>query len=312
VTDVACAAVRSEAENQAKASAAAPEPAKHTSSGDVYTRGTADSWSRLFPETHVQSMSPLLLLYFPFGCFIAATRMVTWILLLALDTPLTDNDTTIALFRTLLGISVTWEGEEHLPHGKRHVLVSNHLTAGDLIVLYTRPQKYIHLITAALPERVTQVKNHRVVLRHATPAVYDRLAAGTDPEDSELPIHLFPEGGMTNGAGMLQFSRGFVRFSRDVPVVPMALRLSSPLAEISTHTLTSSFLANLFWFSFLPWMSFRCTVMEPMVMEDGESPGKFANRVQAAIAEELGVPISDITIQAKKKILKDALSIRKK
>ena len=51
---------------------------------------------------------------------------------------------------------------------------------------------------------------------------------------------------MTNGRGMMKFNRGFMRFSEGLPVVPVALRATLPW-DIATHTLTSSFLSNMFW-----------------------------------------------------------------
>ena len=68
------------------------------------------------------------------------------------------------------------------------------------------------------------------------------------------------EGGLTNGKGMMRFSRGFMRFAQDRPVVPVALRASLPWG-ITTHTLTSSFLANLFWFCFAPSVTLAVTVL---------------------------------------------------
>ncbi len=51
---------------------------------------------------------------------------------------------------------------------------------------------------------------------------------------------------MTNGRGMMKFSRGFMRFGRGLPIVPAAVRAENPFG-ISTHTLSSSFLGNMFW-----------------------------------------------------------------
>ena len=34
--------------------------------------------------------------------------------------------------------------------------VSNHVTVGDLMVLYAAPRPYVHLITSKLPQRITQ------------------------------------------------------------------------------------------------------------------------------------------------------------
>ena len=71
------------------------------------------------------------------------------------------------------------------------------------------------------------------------------------------------EGGMTNGRGMMRFSRGFMRFGKGLPIVPAAVR-AAPVFGISTHTLTSSFAANMFWFCFAPWVDLEVTVLPPM------------------------------------------------
>ena len=56
----------------------------------------------------------------------------------------------------LLGIDVRWHNEVRIP-AQRHVLVSNHVTTGDLMMLYKRPQRYVHLVAPGLPQRVTEV-----------------------------------------------------------------------------------------------------------------------------------------------------------
>ena len=71
------------------------------------------------------------------------------------------------------------------------------------------------------------------------------------------------EGGMTNGQGMMKFSRGFMTFAKQLPVVPVALRVALPWG-LHTHTLTSSFAANMFWFCFAPWVRLDATVLPPM------------------------------------------------
>ena len=72
---------------------------------------------------------------------------------------------------------------------------------------------------------------------------------------------------MTNGSGMVQFSRGFMRFGKALPIVPVALRVTVPW-NIQTHTLTSNFVANLFWFSFVPWVRLDATVLKPMSLSE--------------------------------------------
>jgi hypothetical protein len=60
---------------------------------------------------------------------------------------------------------------------EHHVLVSNHTTSADLMTLFNMPgQRYVHLITTAMPARVTSTRHLPVVLRPASPEVYDDLA----------------------------------------------------------------------------------------------------------------------------------------
>ena len=169
---------------------------------------------------------------------------------------------------TKQGVTCKWKGLELLPAG-RHVMVSNHSTAGDLMVLFQGlPRRYIHLITTAMPPRVVATKNLPCELRFATPEVYEELLNGgrysngsnssstsgrssgkasleasqlfhasvpssvTMParSEDEPPVHLFPEGGVTNGRyGMMAFSRGFTRLLRPGDlVVPVALMVCEP------------------------------------------------------------------------------------
>lgn len=61
-----------------------------------------------------------------------------------------------AVLQRILGVDVRWHHIDRIP-SQRHVLVSNHLTAGDLMMLYSLPQHYVHLISAKLPKRISQV-----------------------------------------------------------------------------------------------------------------------------------------------------------
>ena len=60
-----------------------------------------------------------------------------------------------AVLQQVLGLQIQWHHADRIPK-ERHVLVSNHLTAGDLMMLYSLPQHYIHLISAKLPKRISQ------------------------------------------------------------------------------------------------------------------------------------------------------------
>lgn len=127
----------------------------------------------------------------PAGSVISLLRMGLWVTLLAVDLPwLTANNTGIsgaecllsfsvtgslsillhsrfgsvnyacsyaaAVLQALLGLNIQWHRADRIP-AERHVLVSNHVTAGDLMVLYSRPITYTHLISVSLPPQACRV-----------------------------------------------------------------------------------------------------------------------------------------------------------
>ncbi|GFR47803.1 hypothetical protein Agub_g9579 [Astrephomene gubernaculifera] len=380
--------------------------------GPSSSGNSLDASKVLFDEQHIATWRPDLILYAPFGILLAALRSALWLLGIALDQPWFRRQGVVQAYLKLLGVTVTWRHAERIPAG-RHILVSNHCSVGDLMALFSHPalpRRYIHLVTSSLPPRVTQARNLPVIMRPASPAVYDQLAksgssssgaggGGEEGQGDELggSVHLFPEGGMTNGRGMLRFSRGFTRImqqqqqrqqqqqlreqqqpqplqrqqqwesdsltsaSQDdpsssppattinptthhsstststnsyqasatstepshsstatpnpsssscstpppgpLPVVPVALRVRPSLSGVCSHTLTSSFLANLFWFSFSPETRLEATVLPAMSPQEGESRGAFVRRVQEAIAGELGVTVFDMSIQQKRQLV---------
>ena len=258
--------------------------------------------SCLFPAQHVDQVTPELVAYAPLGCLLAAGRAAVWAVCALVDSPaLTDSDTALGFILTsLLGVTATWSGLENLPPDLGfHVAVSNHTCVGDFLALYAQKRQYNHLIHHAVPTggRVTR---HRVQFTHSTPAAFQRLARlvkeGKASGGQLSPIHLFPEACMSSGAAVLRFSRGFALL--DAPVVPIACRAVHAFG-ISTHTLTSSFGANLFWLCFAPWTRLSAKVLPPMWRDVGEEPEAFVQRVRAAIATELGVPMVDLGVKEK-------------
>jgi hypothetical protein len=300
----------------------------------------------------------------------------------------------INAYMSLLGVKVTWQNTHNIPQ-QRHVLISNHVSVGDLLMLFQQPQRYVHLITSALPQQVYGTHNLPAILQPANKETYLVIAAAqqgqqqqgqeqsahlllqqqhhqlrVDPlaassfsrpanshsssssshqisssssshtdmpghhqqpqqqqQSASMPdasaaaaagspsftaamesigsssVHVFPEGGMTNGSGMMRFSRGFMLFADKLPVVPVALRIKTAFPEVKCHTLDSPFLANLFWFSFQPWTELEAVALPPMQLAPGESKAAFVQRVQLAVAQELGVWVADLNIQQKRSMV---------
>ncbi|KAF5832270.1 hypothetical protein DUNSADRAFT_11913 [Dunaliella salina] len=266
---------------------------------------------QIFDYEHFPRVDLPMLAYFPLGVALAFSRVLLWVLCIAIDLPVFRNRNVVDAYLALLGVKVTWHNLHLLPKGF-HVMVSNHTNCGDLMALFTLPQRYIHLISPAIPAKAMNTQNLPVVLRPAVLDTYDAIAAESAESSSASPVHLFPEGAMTNGAGMLQFSRGFTKFSRPgTPVVPVALKTHIPWG-IRTHTLTSSFALNLLLYSFCPQVHIEAVVLPPMVQgqgdggaHEGEGRGAFVKRVQGAIAEHLNVPITDVTIHQKRQMMRE-------
>lgn len=121
---------------------------------------------------------------------------------------------------------------------------------------------------------------------------------------NQIVIIVCSEGGMTNGTGMMHFSSAFLKFAKNSPVVPVALRVSHPF-KVNVHTLNSSFLANMFFFCFLPWVEMNATVLDPLTRRDNEKNADFVKRIQLEISENLQVPIVDFTIKKKRALIKN-------
>jgi len=252
------------------------------------------SASELFPSQHA-ALTAQLLLWWPLGSVLAPLRIAVWLFCAALDSPgLTNSDAALDVIITkLLGVTTEWKGLENVPPGM-HVMVSNHTCVGDFLLLYRQPRRYTHLIHAAVPTggRVTQ---HRVSFMHSTPSTFKSLRRQA-ALDSSNSIHMFPESCMSSGKAVLQFSRGFALLQ--APVLPVAFRATHALG-ISTHTLTSSFAANLWWLCFAPWTRLQATVLPAMRQGADEETEAFVERVRGAIADELRVPKVQLGVKEK-------------
>jgi hypothetical protein len=67
------------------------------------------------------------------------------------------------------------------------VLVSNHVSTADLLFLFQRPQRYIHLITSALPQQVYACKHLPAILQPANKQTYTTLAEAQQQQQQQQP-----------------------------------------------------------------------------------------------------------------------------
>jgi len=172
-------------------------------------------------------------LFWPFA-------LVTWLVTAVTPRPVRAWSIGRAAARLLLriaGIPLVVRGTENLPRDTASVLVSNHASYLDGMIL-----------VAALPVHSSFVAKRelrdqfvpRIYLEHLGAEFVERLAARQSVEDAsrlaELAAHgrslaFFPEGTFTRASGLLSFHLGaFVVASRaGVPVVPVAIRGSRSL-----------------------------------------------------------------------------------
>lgn len=250
-----------------------------------------------------------------------------------------DEDGPLLFLLSLLGVRVKWSHAGQLPPpGEFFVCVANHSSVADFLAWFSPElggRGFTHLVHKDLP--VSPREGMRVKVERATPSALVRLrksAAGQHRRSASsppppLPVLVFPEGGLTaSGAGLMTFSRGFASLVPSHPqssdsqqnggdsllsspspaVFPVALRVRHAF-DISTHTLDSSFVANLWWMCFAPWTNIDATVLPPMRRRRGgggsgadEDDDAFAERVRRAICEALGVPATGVSLADKARL----------
>ncbi len=89
----------------------------------------------LFDDSHVPRWSPLLVVYLPFGMLLALMRISLWVMGALLDLPSFRGGPVVSAYLAALGFKATWRDVDKIPK-TRHVMVSNHSTPGDLMVLF--------------------------------------------------------------------------------------------------------------------------------------------------------------------------------
>lgn len=68
----------------------------------------------------------------------------------------------VTALQFMLGLRISWKHLELLP-SQRHTIVSNHITTGDVMILYSLLQPTVHLVSASLPKPAYQVLNSSFV-----------------------------------------------------------------------------------------------------------------------------------------------------
>lgn len=121
------------------------------------------------------------------------------------------------------------------------------------------------------------------------------LESCTEDGDRGSPpaILIFPEGVLTNGHQAVLKYQQFI-FSLGLTVQPLAIRRSAPAIQrrffpVDHDAATASFMTNVLWMFFMPQAHYEITVLPQMTCGAAEAATEFADRVQAATAEALGL-----------------------
>ena len=190
-----------------------------------------------------------------------------------------------ALLR-LSGVKLQMEGLEHLPRDKPVVLVANHASYLDGM-----------LLVAALPLRLRfvakqELRNRlipRLFLERIGAEFVERFDAQRSREDFERlkriarsgdPLLFFPEGTFDRAPGLLPFRMGafMTAVDNDLPVLPVTIRGSRSLLRSGS------------WFPHRGEVQIRLTGALHADGSDWDARLRLRNRVRAAILEHCGEP----------------------
>ena len=142
---------------------------------------------------------------------------------------------------------------------------------------------------ALLVELKRHKKGSSVAPADVKPSALARQALATHAAEFKdgRPVAVLPEGTTHNGASLLKFFQG--SFSPLAPVQPVCVRFSGCIDGSFCGTLISH-LARLLS---APYQRMTVTILPANRPREGEDASAFAARVRAAMAAELGVPLSN-------------------
>lgn len=250
---------------------------------DVQTRD-------LFRESHldVQGMSLgnwfLLMAYLPFGCVLAALRLILGCSLAFVIPPFWRQ----RVVQVVAGLIVRMPSRIEMPE-KGCCLISNHMSYLDSWVL----------AAACSPRR-----EFATVVWHGVPGFVKRVArpviqvfqTGRNRDflkqlRSQLKqrnVIIFPEGSITDGTtGLLAFERSV--FALKYPVHAVAIRYQRPLPFLQPKALSAHLVLQTAIELFQPWTVVELIPLGELTRLEGEAPDDFAARAERCLADALGL-----------------------
>ncbi|CAG9087453.1 unnamed protein product [Plutella xylostella] len=218
------------------------------------------------------------LLYLPFGLVLLAVRvvlvLVLWIASIILPKKSSFSHLLSVLACCTFGVYVKLKGKRD---PRCSLLVANYVSALDSLAC-------AHALgTISLRKwKVPPFFASSLGIRSAAQFVRKEHFA-----DSPRPVLLQPEGGATNGRGLLQFCDW--PFQIGGRVQPVAITVERPFTNVTVHRPLDSGLpwADVLWFLFTPVTVYQVTLL-PVVERADAAEEAFVETVRGSIANALG------------------------
>ncbi|KAG6956029.1 hypothetical protein JG688_00011618 [Phytophthora aleatoria] len=223
-----------------------------------------------------------LLLYTPFGLVLLLIRGICCFLV-ALIVPRVFSEEQMnrlhvaRLFVWLTGTRVRLVDDHLFEKGENRaeIIVSNHISEFDAVAMLSITPAYIlgyDFYKNMLFFKLLGDKAGLVYVPYAS-----RQQGNSAGRDT---------GGLTNGRkGLLQYHKFL--FSLDKTVQPLAIQASDGPFPVNINDETSTFMANVLWYLFVPWHTYTVQVLPRTKAEQGEDPLIFAQRVMKMTADAL-------------------------
>ncbi|CAJ0941841.1 unnamed protein product, partial [Mesorhabditis belari] len=251
-------------------------------------------------------------LYLPIGCIIFIVRIFlglqTFVAACVLRKTHALRGLVLRVMSALLGIVATSSGEKD---ESVRVFVANHISCLDHMA--------VDLIRPCLLPSVWDIPNVlRWLFGYADLGVRSGRGelvrqARLHIKSDDLPLLALPEAAMTNGKkALLRFSSW--PFEVSDRIQPCTLRLSRPFFNVESTIIGASWWQDTLWFLFLPCTIINVKWLPTMQRDENESMDSFRDRVAQAIANELGIELSNWTsadaVEAAKKYRQETQRLR--
>ncbi|KAF4322262.1 hypothetical protein BBO99_00002294 [Phytophthora kernoviae] len=244
-----------------------------------------------------------LLLYTPFGLLVLVLRgfccfLMALILPRLFSEEQMDRMHLARIFVWVTGTRVVLvdEGLFEIGPDRADILVANHISEFDAVAMLAITPAYIlgydfykkMLFFRLLGDKAGLVYVPYVSRQQGNGAgrdavreiIVDRLNRGNKP------LAAFPEGGLTNGRkGLLQYHKFL--FSLGKTIQPLVIRASDGPFPVNINDETSTFLANVLWYLFVPWHTYTVQFLPITKAEPDEDSLMVAQRVMKATATAL-------------------------